>query len=394
VTPVHARQPALRRRPAAWVVLGLVAVLTAASLAPVAPAGASIADELASAQAQADALALQLSNLETELATLENEIAEIEEEAEDVRAEIDVLRVEVREIAVNRYVNAGNTPSIWTPDPLETARRDTLLGAVQADSNEAIDAFRDAGERLQDSQDALAERLEQQQDTETELRDRLADLQDELRRLAELQRQADLEEARREAQRRQEAAAAAARSTTTTTARPTAGTPSPTPPVTSPGPGAPPVTSPPMTSPPPTTPPPTTPPPTTPPPSSGFVCPVRPSSFVNSWGAPRSGGRTHKGVDMMAPIGTPAVAPVSGTVQHRGNTIGGLSYHLYGDDGNYYYGTHLSAYGQGGRVSAGTVIGYVGDTGNAAGIPHLHFEIHIGGAGNAINPYPTVRAAC
>jgi peptidoglycan LD-endopeptidase LytH len=100
------------------------------------------------------------------------------------------------------------------------------------------------------------------------------------------------------------------------------------------------------------------------------------------------------GVDMLAKIGVPVVAPVSGTVTHRWNSTGGHSYHLDGDDGNFYYGTHLSAYGQDGKVSAGTVIGYVGDSGNAAGIPHLHFEIHRGGRGNAINPYPTVKAAC
>ena len=96
---------------------------------------------------------------------------------------------------------------------------------------------------------------------------------------------------------------------------------------------------------------------------------------------------------MMAARGVPVVAPVSGTVSHRGNPIGGLSFHLNGDDGNYYYGTHLSAYGNAGRVAAGTVIGYVGDTGNARGMPHLHFEIHPNG-GSAVNPYPTVRAAC
>jgi murein DD-endopeptidase MepM/ murein hydrolase activator NlpD len=118
-----------------------------------------------------------------------------------------------------------------------------------------------------------------------------------------------------------------------------------------------------------------------------------PHSFVDTWGAPRSGGRRHKGVDMMASTGTPVVAPVSGNVTHRGNSIGGLSFHLYGDDGNYYYGTHLSAYGNAGYVSAGTVVGYVGDSGNARGIPHLHFEIHPGG-GAAVNPTPTVRAHC
>ena len=96
---------------------------------------------------------------------------------------------------------------------------------------------------------------------------------------------------------------------------------------------------------------------------------------------------------MMARSGIPIVAPVSGTVTQRGNSVGGRSFHLDGDDGNTYYGTHLSGYGQSGRVNAGDTIGYVGDDGNARGNPHLHFEVRPGGGG-AVNPYPFVAAVC
>jgi septal ring factor EnvC (AmiA/AmiB activator) len=129
----------------------------------------------------------------------------------------------------------------------------------------------------------------------------------------------------------------------------------------------------------------------------GIVCPVQgPVHFTDTWGAARSGGRVHKGVDMMAAYGTPTVAPVSGRVEHRGSSLGGLSWYVYGDNGHTYYGTHLSGYAnQGvGRVAAGTVIGYVGTSGNAPdGSPHLHFEFHPGG-GEPVNPYPLADAAC
>jgi len=126
-----------------------------------------------------------------------------------------------------------------------------------------------------------------------------------------------------------------------------------------------------------------------------IVCPVAgPVAFTDTWGAPRSGGRTHKGVDMMGARGTPLVAVVSGSVRQSTSSLGGKQVWLTGNDGNTYFYAHLDSYeGGGGRVSAGDVVGYLGDTGNARGTPHLHFEFHPGGGG-AVNPTPLVAANC
>jgi len=136
-------------------------------------------------------------------------------------------------------------------------------------------------------------------------------------------------------------------------------------------------------------------------PVGGIVCPVSGSvSFIDTWGAPRSDGRQHQGVDMFAAAGTPVVAPVPGTSEQTTNELGGLVFRLWGADGNFYYGAHLSAFGPArGDVKAGTVLGYVGTSGNAKGTPpHLHFEIHPGrsrgGPTTPVNPTPAVAAAC
>lgn len=131
----------------------------------------------------------------------------------------------------------------------------------------------------------------------------------------------------------------------------------------------------------------------------GFICPVGGSSwFSDTWGAPRSGGRTHKGVDMMGPRYTPLVAVGDGYIRTSYGSLGGYIVWLYADHGVNYFYAHLDSYPSGlvdgQRVSRGQVIGYMGDTGNPApGAYHLHFGIYPGGI-TAVNPYPSVARVC
>lgn len=131
----------------------------------------------------------------------------------------------------------------------------------------------------------------------------------------------------------------------------------------------------------------------------GFICPMNPShtSFIDSWGFPRSGGRRHKGTDLFAGHGEPVVAVAAGSVSVGNGGLGGKTLWLVADYGVAFYYAHLASFAvTGGRVGKGDLVGYNGDTGNAVGgAPHLHFEIHPGGRGaGAVNPYPTLRGAC
>ena len=121
------------------------------------------------------------------------------------------------------------------------------------------------------------------------------------------------------------------------------------------------------------------------------------ASFTNDWGAARPGGRNHQGIDLFAEIGTPIVAISDGTLFKVGwNAVGGWRFWLRDRWGNTFYHAHLSAFApaakEGATVKAGTVIGFVGNTGDARTTPpHLHFEIHPSG-GDPVPPFPYVSA--
>ena len=118
---------------------------------------------------------------------------------------------------------------------------------------------------------------------------------------------------------------------------------------------------------------------------------------VGDFGAPRNGGRVHKGFDVVAHCGTPLAAAVTGTIVKRaydprldGNyvVIRGL-----GERRKYWYAhmIHPSSFQKGDLVHVGEIVGYLGKTGNARTVGcHLHFEIHVDG--RPVNPEPYLRA--
>jgi peptidoglycan LD-endopeptidase LytH len=126
------------------------------------------------------------------------------------------------------------------------------------------------------------------------------------------------------------------------------------------------------------------------------VCPVdRPHRFTDDFGDARyfGGYHTHTGIDIMAPTGTPVRAPFDGFARTTSNAAGGLGVYVEGRNG-FVYHAHLSRLGKLGRVRAGTIVGFVGNSGNALGSsPHNHFEWHPKG-GPAVNPFRLLTKAC
>jgi murein DD-endopeptidase MepM/ murein hydrolase activator NlpD len=120
----------------------------------------------------------------------------------------------------------------------------------------------------------------------------------------------------------------------------------------------------------------------------------------------RGGGRMHGALDILAPRGTPVIASVDGTIRKLFTSrAGGLTIYQFdvAEERVYYY-AHLDRYADGLREGAfvrqGTVIGYVGTSGNAPiGTPHLHFAVEAlpptkeWWKGEPLNPYPLLVQA-
>ncbi len=127
---------------------------------------------------------------------------------------------------------------------------------------------------------------------------------------------------------------------------------------------------------------------------SSLPSPLPEKNLTDTWGAARSQGRSHEGIDIFAERGTPIQSTTQGIVSKVGeNNLGGRVVVVVGPGGAGHYYAHLEDYADiapNDWVNQGDIIGYVGDSGNAKGTPpHVHYGIYINGS--AVNPYPLLQ---
>jgi murein DD-endopeptidase MepM/ murein hydrolase activator NlpD len=138
--------------------------------------------------------------------------------------------------------------------------------------------------------------------------------------------------------------------------------------------------------------------------AADWICPVPGGRFINDWGFPRAPNRRHEGTDVFAPTGTPVLAPTDAVVVQLDATdrfdgrrdLGGVTVTLERDRHRYYL-AHLDAIepdlAVGDELAAGTLVGWVGRTGNARTTPpHLHLGWYVDRV--AVNPYVSLAVAC
>lgn len=326
--------------------VALALTLAAAALASV-PARADTSSELDAAKDRLDAARAELTKVTDLWQQTEARLAVAQDAVDDARAEIDQLQVELARVrqSLNDRVAAafmsGGSYSIGallTSDSIQDAadRLQYTQSVVQGDADLAT-SVAVAAERLRRQEARLRRAARTQAEAVEELDARRGQIEDRVARLNDVVEELQVE---LDAADRRTIGLGGAVSIT----------------------------------------------------GSGAIqtCPVAgPTSFVDSFGDPRPGGRSHEGIDLIAAYGTPVVAVAPGVASPAGS-IGGLGVTVQHGNGDWTFYAHLSRYGSLGSVSAGTVIGYVGP-GN--GVNHLHFEYHPHG-GAAVNPYAALVAVC
>jgi len=128
-----------------------------------------------------------------------------------------------------------------------------------------------------------------------------------------------------------------------------------------------------------------------PPEPNSLPSPIEGANLTDTWGAARSGGRSHEGIDIFAARNTPIHSTTPGIVRKVGtNELGGNVVMILGPGAVSHYYAHLQDFAdiqEGDWVEAGDIIGYVGDSGNAKGTPtHVHYGVYT--QSGAVNPYP------